>query len=290
MKRLCISFFFSLLSIIVFPQELMTQLDDESETNSDLVTATFKSTRVMNGHSTERMLPGQLDFRVSHRFGTLNSGGYNFFGLDESNIRLGLEYGLFRWMMIGIGRASFEKTFDGFAKFSLLRQSASEKPPVSVSLLTSAALRTIRFPQPDEDYLTSRMTYTTQLIVARKLNDVFSVQLAPTYIHKNFPSSSFDQINFLAVGAGARIRVSDLLSINGEYYYLTERGTYLNQQVYNPLSIGVDIETGGHVFQLILTNSRGMTEKSFISETTGRWGRGDVHFGFNISRIFLLKN
>jgi hypothetical protein len=288
MKRLYISLFISLFSVAMFSQDLMTQLDDESETNS-LVTATFKSTRVMNGHSTERMLPGQLDFRVSHRFGRLNSGGYNFFGLDESNIRLGFEYGLFRWLMVGIGRASFEKTFDGFAKFSLLRQSASEKP-VSVSLLTSAALRTIRFPQPDEDYLTSRMAYTTQLIVARKLNDVFSVQLAPTYIHKNFPSSSFDQINFFAVGAGARIRVSDLLSINGEYYYLTESGTYLNQQVYNPLSIGVDIETGGHVFQLILTNSRGMTEKSFISETTGRWGRGEVHFGFNISRIFLLKN
>lgn len=286
MKRIIVSLFIAALPFVAGAQDLMEQLEDDT---TGLVMGTFKSTRVMNGHSTERMLPGQLDFRVSHRFGTLNTGAYNFFGLDESNIRLGLEYGLARWLMIGIGRSSFEKTFDGFAKFSLLRQSSGARNvPLSASLFTSAALKTLKGPEQD-NYFTSRMAYTFQVLAARKISDVFSVQLSPTFIHKNLPEDFIDQSDIFAIGAGARIRVADWISINGEYYYLPEKGRYNLNQIYDPLSIGVDIETGGHVFQLILTNSRGMTEKTFIGETTGLWSRGDIHFGFNISRIFLLK-
>jgi hypothetical protein len=245
----------------------------------------------MNGHSIERMPAGQLDVRISHRFGTLNSGGYNFFGLDVSNIHLSLEYGILNWLMIGVGRSEFEKTFDGFAKFSILRQSSGAKDmPVSVSVVTSAALKTLKFPdQTRTNYFTSRLTYVAQILVARKISEGLSVQLTPSYVHRNLVATELDPNDIFALGAGARLKLSKRISLNGEYYYIVNPKTYLSQQIYNPLSIGFDIETGGHVFQLFFTNSLGMTEKQFIGETTGQWKKGDIHFGFNISRVFTLK-
>jgi hypothetical protein len=237
------------------------------------------------------MVPGQLDVRISHRFGTLNSGGYNFFGLDQSNIHLGLEYGIFKWLMIGVGRSEFEKTYDGFAKFSILRQSSGAKVmPVSVSVVTSIALKTLKFAdQTRTNYFTSRLAYVTQILVARKINEAFSVQLTPSYLHRNLVATELDPNDIYALGAGARLKLSKRISLNGEYYYIANPKTYMSQQIYNPLSLGFDIETGGHVFQLFFTNSLGMTEKQFIGATTGQWKKGDIHFGFNISRVFTLK-
>jgi hypothetical protein len=245
----------------------------------------------MNGHSIERMPEGQLDVRISHRFGTINSGAYNFFGLDQSNIHLGLEYGIFNWLMIGVGRSEYEKTFDGFVKFSCLRQSTGAKVlPVSVSVLSSIALKTFKFPDPSRtNYFTSRLAYTGQILIARKLNAALSVQLTPSYIHRNLVATELDPNDIFAIGAGARVKLTKRISLNGEYYYITNPKTYMSQQIYNPLSVGFDIETGGHVFQLFFTNSLGMTEKQFIGGTTGRWKKGDIHFGFNISRVFTLK-
>lgn len=281
---------FCLASLSSFGQEdLMTLLDNEKE-DANITTATFKSTRIMNGHSIERMPPGQLDFRISHRFGTLNSGAYNFFGLDQSNIHLSFEYGFLKWLMAGVGRGSFEKTFDAFIKFSLLRQSeGAVNMPVSVSLVQSAALKTIKFTEDRPDYLTSRLAYTTQLLVARKLSPAISLQLTPSFVHRNLAATEPDPDNLYALGAGGRVKLTKRVSFNGEYYYLVNPKEDFSQQLYNPLSLGFDIETGGHVFQLIFTNSLGMIEKSFIGETTGSWGKGDIHFGFNISRVFTLK-
>jgi len=269
----------------------MNILDKNAVPEINYTTATFKSTRIMNGHSIERMLPGQLDVRISHRFGTLNSGGYNFFGLDQSNIHLGLEYGIWKWLMIGVGRGSFEKTFDGFAKFSILRQSTGAKVmPVSLSVLTSVALKSINFAdQTRTNYFSSRLAYVTQVLVARKINQALSFQLTPTYIHRNLVATELDPNDLYAMGAGARLKLTKRISLNGEYYYVVNPKTYMSQQVYNPLSIGFDIETGGHVFQLFFSNSLGMVEKSFIGETTGQWKKGDIHFGFNISRVFTLR-
>lgn len=269
--------------------DLMNLLDDNKE-QTDYTTATFKSTRVMNGHSIEKMPPGQLDFRISHRFGTLNSGAYNFFGLDQSNIHFSLEYGILKWLMAGFGRGSFEKTFDAFAKFSLLRQSSGAvNMPVSVSLVSSVALKTIKFPVERTNYFSSRMAYTTQLLAARKINERISLQVMPSYIHRNLVVTELDPNDLYSVGAGGRVKLTKRISFNGEYYYLINPKKDFSQQVYNPLSLGFDIETGGHVFQLIFTNSLGMIEKAFIGETTGSWGHGDIHFGFNISRVFTLK-
>jgi hypothetical protein len=292
MKRIFFAFLFFLIASGIFAQDdLMNILDKNAVPEINYTTATFKSTRIMNGHSIERMLPGQLDVRISHRFGTLNSGGYNFFGLDQSNIHLGLEYGIWKWLMIGVGRGSFEKTFDGFAKFSILRQSTGAKVmPVSLSVLTSVALKSINFAdQTRTNYFSSRLAYVTQVLVARKINQALSFQLTPTYIHRNLVATELDPNDLYAMGAGARLKLTKRISLNGEYYYVVNPKTYMSQQVYNPLSIGFDIETGGHVFQLFFSNSLGMVEKSFIGETTGQWKKGDIHFGFNISRVFTLR-
>jgi Membrane bound beta barrel domain (DUF5777) len=292
MKRIFLAFLFSLIASGIFAQDdLMNILDKNAVPEINYTTATFKSTRIMNGHSIERMLPGQLDVRISHRFGTLNSGGYNFFGLDQSNIHLSLEYGIWKWLMIGVGRGSFEKTFDGFAKFSILRQSTGARVmPVSLSVLTSIALKSINFAdQTRTNYFSSRLAYVTQVLVARKINQALSFQLTPTYIHRNLVATELDPNDIYAMGAGARLKLTKRISLNGEYYYVVNRKTYMSQQIYNPLSVGFDIETGGHVFQLFFSNSLGMVEKSFIGETTGQWKKGDIHFGFNISRVFTLR-
>jgi len=293
MKSLICAFLFFMISSGAFAQEdLMDLLNNKTTDEINYATATFKSTRVMNGHSVERMPPGQLDFRISHRFGKLNSGLYEFFGLDQSSIHLSLEYGILKWLMIGIGRGTYEKTFDGFTKFTILRQSSGARNmPVSVSALSSVAVTSVKWPDPDRtNYFSSRLSYVQQLLVARKVNQSFSVQIAPTFVHRNLVSTELDPNDLYAIGAGGRIKLTKRISFNAEYYYTVNQRSYMSQTVYNPLSVGFDIETGGHVFQLIFTNSLAMIEKGFIGETTGSWKKGDIHFGFNISRVFTLKN
>ena len=292
MRRLSFTLLFSLISIGIFAQDdLMNLLNKDALREINYATATFKSTRIMNGHSIEKMPPGQLDVRISHRFGTINSGAYNFFGLDQSNIHLGLEYGILNWLMVGVGRSELEKTFDGFAKFSILRQSSGAKDmPVYVSVVTSIALKTLKVPdQSRTNYFTSRLAYVGQILVARKISQGLSVQLTPSYVHRNLVATELDPNDIFALGAGARLKLTKRISLNGEYYYIANLKTNFSTQIYNPLSVGFDIETGGHVFKLFFTNSLGMTEKQFIGATTGQWKKVDIHFGFNISRVFMLK-
>lgn len=272
--------------------DLMDMLDKSAPPEINYTTATFKSTRVMNGHSIEHMAPGQLDFRISHRFGTLNSGAYELFGLDQSSVHFGLEYGILDWLMVGVGRGTYEKTFDGFVKFTLFRQSSGAKTmPVSVSFLSSMAATSVKWSDTSRtNYFSSRLSYVHQLLIARKINQSFSVQLSPAFVHRNLVATELDPNDLYAIGAGGRMKLTRRISLNAEYYYLVNPKTYMSREVYDPLSIGFDIETGGHVFQLIFTNSLAMIEKGFIGETTGSWLKGDIHFGFNISRVFTLKN
>ena len=293
MKKTLVSLILTLLTFsLVAQDDLMDLLNTNAAPETNYTTATFKSTRIMNGHSVERMPPGQLDFRISHRFGTVNSGAYQFFGMDQANIHFSLEYGIFKWMMIGAGRGTYEKTYDAFTKLTLLRQSTGAKVmPVTVSFFASAALNTLKWPEPDRtNYFSSRLSYTSQVLVARKISQGLSLQLTPTYVHRNLVPTELDPNDLWAMGAGGRLKLSKRISLNAEYFYLVNAdNTYMSHPVYNPLSLGIDIETGGHVFQLILTNSLAMIEKGFIGETTGRWLNGDIHFGFNISRVFTLK-
>ncbi|MGI4735374.1 MAG: DUF5777 family beta-barrel protein [Janthinobacterium lividum] len=282
------------LAVLLLPglaraQDLMQQLNQLSADSlrPTYVQATFKGTRVINGQSIETPGAGSLVFLISHRFGALNSGAYNFFGLDQATIRLGLEYGLTDRLAVGVGRSSMEKTFDGFAKYRLLRQSTGTGAmPVSLTVLTTAALTSLRFEPISERTGISRLTYTYQALLARKFSPSLSVQLMPTLVHRNYVDLRRDQNNVYAVGAAARQKLTKRFALTGEYYYLLPGATADNFR--NSLALGFDIETGGHVFQMHVTNSPGMIEKFFIPQTTGNFFKGDIFFGFNISRAFQL--
>lgn len=294
MKRIYYLFFslFILLSSgNVFAQDLDSLLNTQTKPEIDYATATFKASRIINGHSIEQMKKHQLDFRISHRFGTLNNGSYGLYGLDQSVIHFSLEYGVTDWLMLGVGRGSYNKTFDSFAKFRLLRQSSGAVTmPVSMSFLTSAELTTLKFQDPTRtNYFSSRLTYVEQLLVARKFNDNLSFQLSPTYIHRNLVPTELDKNDVFAMGFGARYKLSKHLSLNAEYYYAyIPNRKFLDTRYYNAASVGIDIETGGHVFQIMLTNTQGMREGTFIPQTTDNWFNGGIHIGFNISRVFAL--
>lgn len=270
--------------------DLMSMLDKEiaSKPVTNYTTATFKTTRLINAHSIEQLAGGVLDVKISHRFGTLNSGFYELFGLDNASIRLGADYGITNWLMIGLGRASYEKQYDGFVKVKLLRQSTGAKSmPISLSGFAGIYYNTLKWSDPTrENYWTSRINYTFQLLLARKFSEGFSLQLSPTLVHKNLVPGADDPNDLLSIGIGARQKLTKRLSINVEYYYQIP-GYKLEGSV-DPLSIGLDIETGGHVFQLIFTNSTGIAENQYITGTNGKWGDGDIHFGFNIARVFTI--
>lgn len=289
MKKFPLVLLLLALSLTLSAQDdLMNLINEGTKPEINYASATFKSTHIMNGQSIEKMAPKQLDFRISHRFGRINSGAYEFFGLDQANIHFSLEYGINKWLMAGIGRGTYEKTFDAFAKFAILRQSSGAKVmPVSVSVFSSAALKTLKWSDPARPFdFSSRLTYVGQVLIARKFSPSFSAQLTPSFIHRNITGSISDPYNIFALGAGGRMKLSKRISLNAEYYINQSPGSYNGRPSYNPLALGVDIETGGHVFQLIFTNSLAMIEKGFITETTGSWGDGDIHFGFNISRVF----
>ena len=298
MKQLQIIFIGLLLIIFsgkAFSQDLDALLNAETKPTINYATATFKASRIINGHSIEQMKAKQLDFRISHRFGTLNNGAYGLWGLDQSVIHFSLEYGLKDWWMIGVGRGSYNKTYDAFSKFKILRQSSGAKVmPVSLSYMTSVEISTLKFPVRPEgakNYFSSRVTYVSQLLIARKFNDNFSFQLSPTYIHRNLVATELDPNDIFACGAGARYKLSKRLSLNAEYYYAyNPNNKFTATRYYNSASVGIDIETGGHVFQIMLTNSQGMREGTFIPKTTDKWGDGGIHLGFNISRVFSFQN
>ncbi|RYE00422.1 MAG: hypothetical protein EOP50_03765 [Sphingobacteriales bacterium] len=259
----------------------------------DYVTATFKGTRIINLQSVEKAAPGTLQFLIQHRFGAVNGGGYEFFGLDQATLRLGLEYGVNKTFVLGIGRSSFEKNYDGYTKVTLLRQAhGTRNVPVSAAYFGSIVIRGTRDNAGEKNGPGHRLSYTHQLLLARKFSERFSLELAPTFIHKNQVDFSIDPNNFFAIGAGARFKLTRRTSFNIEYIARIppandKAPAYAN--FHNSLSVGFDIETGGHVFQLHLTNSLAMLEKGFITETSESWSNGGIHLGFNISRDFVLK-
>jgi opacity protein-like surface antigen len=289
-----------LLLILLIPfaaihaQDIDQLLQEATGNETEYTTATFKSTRIINGHSIERMPKGQLDVRISHRFGQFNSGAYNLWGLDQANIRLGLEYGIKDWVMIGIGRGTYEKTFDGSLKFSILRQSKGKKNmPISLSYFTSIAINSLNNTAlgiSEKVYFWDRASFVHQILVARKFSEHFSFEMNPTYVHRNMVNTEMDPNDLFSMGAGARYKLSKRISLNAEYYFVIPPiHDYRSTKTYNPLALGIDIETGGHVFQIMLTNSVAMIEKAFIGETTSQWNNAGIHLGFNISRVFGLK-
>jgi len=265
---------------------LLNSLDDRD--TPKYVFGTFKGTTIINGQSVELPQSGDLNFTISHRFGAVNLGIYEFFGIDQATTRFGFDYGLGDHLSLSLGRSSFEKTYDGGVKLKLLRQQSGHRTiPVTVSVYTAAFVETLRWQDPERDNLfSSRLSYATQLLIARKFGQKLSLQLSPSFVHINLVPLPEDQNNIFATGIGGRYKLTRKVSVNAEYFYLFPGETA--EDYINSLSVGFDIETGGHVFQLHVTNSRSMVARGFIAETTGEWLNGDIYFGFNILRVFRL--
>lgn len=283
---------FVLTPFIAFAQDdLLAELEKDSGSETEYTFATFKGTRLANGHSIETKNAGSLEFIFAHRFGAINGGAYEMFGLDEALVRLGLDYGITDRLSFSIGRNSFDKTMDSYLKFKLLRQSSGEKSfPFSATVLLGGAYKFTpknNFDVSPEFENIDRLSYTAQVLLARKFSRNFSFQFMPTIVHKNAVVESREENDQVALGLGGRIKLTKSIAITTEYYYnFSEKE---NSPYFNPLAFGIDIETGGHVFQLVLTNAVGLTERAFITETLDDFFDGDIHFGFNVTRTFQLK-
>jgi len=268
--------------------DLLEELGEDS-TEVNYATASYKATRIINSISLENTAEGVLDLRISHRFGALNTGVDEFFGLDNAVTRIGFDYGLTPWLMIGVGRSTYEKAYDGFFKAKILRQSTGAKNmPVSLQFFSSMMINSLKAANPNQDLFTSRMGYTFQAILGRKINKGTTIQLMPTLVHRNFVETRAESNDVLALGIGGRQKFSRRAALTYEFYYVLP-DQLASQYVNYSFSVGVDIETGGHVFQLFLTNSAGMNEQQFLTQNTGDWADGDIRIGFNISRVFTVK-
>jgi hypothetical protein len=277
------------LQPVLAQEDLSALLESMEEKTTEYATAGFKTTRVINSHSIENVGAGVMDFKISHRFGYINGGIYELFGLDQASIRIGLDYGITKQLMVGFGRSSFEKTYDGFIKYKFLRQSKGVRNmPISAAFVSTMAIKTLKPADPErENYFTSNLYYCNQLIIGRKFSEAFTLQLMPSMVHRNLVATAEENNDIFAIGIAARQKITRRVAVNAEYFY------QLNQTdpaIKNSLSLGFDLETGGHVFQLHFTNSTSMIEKGFIPETTGNWLDGDIHFGFNVSRVFTIVN
>ena len=285
MKKIFVTAFLILASLQLSSQDLLDILELEAPVTENIVSATFKGTRIVNGHSIENRKNAELEFIISHRFGRVNTGFEELFGLDQANIRFALEYGLTDDLTAGLGRSSFEKTYDGYLKYSLLKQKTGANAfPFAVSLFGSIAAKSQKAIAGNERTFAESLFYVGQVLIAKKVNSSLSIQVTPTYVHRNLATIAADPHDIFALGFGTRVKLSKRVSLNAEYYQQFQKLTSINAR--NSLAFGVDIETGGHVFQIILSNAITMVEKSFITETTGNFFGGDIHLGFNLSRTF----
>jgi len=265
--------------------ELM--VDTINAHTSQVVSGTFKATQIVNTPTVESPAKKALQFMIMHRFGRLNEGAYALFGLDNAGIRFAFDYGITDKLAIGVGRSSFEKVYDASFKWKVVRQKQNGVP-VSVSAYGMIANSVQKY--SDKPYLNAkyRTIYTSQLLIARKFNSKLSLQLTPSWVHFNLVPTPADKNDVFALGVGGRMKLTNRISINAEYNYLPS-GQVVSSDVFSSLSMGVDIETGGHVFQLIFTNSEGMNSPYYLTKTRGSWEKGDIYFGFNVTRIFNLK-
>ncbi len=291
----------------VMAQDSLGALFGKDSVRRDPVIATFKSTRIINGQSNETLAKGDLDFRVAHRFGDMGGSGggsSTFFGLDNStDIRIAFEYGITDRLTAGVSRAkgsgNFTQLYEVLGKYKLLRQTMDNRVPVGVTVFANAVASGMKSsPEKSDvnyfDSFSSRMSYTAQAIISRKFGELISLAVLPTYVHRNRVGYK-DMNNMFALGVGGRLRFSKRVALVVDYFvpfrdeeskdYYASRGT----EFYNSLGVGVEIETGGHVFHLNFTNSTAILENQFIPETVTTWTQGQFRWGFNISRRFSLK-
>ena len=258
-----------------------------SQHDTSVVTP-FKDTRIVNSQSSEVERKGYLKFIISHRFGAVNNEFLqNFFGLDNATVRLGLDYGLSNRITIGAGRSTLEKTFDGFVKWKTVEQ--NHKTPVTVTALQSIVYRTQEnFAIPEEeDTPLNKLAYSTEVYISRLFGERFALQLTPTFTYRNLVETAEQSNAIFSQGIVMGYKISHKVAINLEYFYTPN--FFVNEAITDPLSLGVDIGTNGHVFQFFMSNARGMNAPHYINKTYGSWLDGDIFFGFNVSRVFRIK-
>ncbi|AUP80821.1 DUF5777 family beta-barrel protein [Flavivirga eckloniae] len=282
MKNILLTFF--CLPFLMFSQEDLLNEIDTGETGSQQATAAFKGLKIVNFESTKLVAEKELTLVVSHRFGSLKDGIDTFFGLDEAVTRLNFVYGISDAINIGVSRSSFLKIYEASLKYRLLSQEENGFPFTVVgfnSILVNTALDKEDLPLLE---FVDRLGYTAQLLISRKINTNFSVELAPTFFHDNYVSVNEQDNSQFALGFGGRYKLGKRWSVNADYGWHLNRAD--NSPFKNPLSIGIDVETGGHVFQMHFSNAQAMNANGFLSQAGGDWGDGDIFFGFNLSRRF----
>lgn len=291
MKKHYLSILLLMISITILPaqEDLLKELEGSHPAEDEFALQTFKGTRLVNGHSVETKSRGDFEFIFAHRFGPVNSGVHELFGLDDAHVRLGLDYGITENLSASIGRNSVDKTLDGYLKYKVLRQqSGVANFPFTVTVLGGLAYKASPRKEEVPEGFTriDRLAYVAQALIARKFNSRLSLQLMPTFVHKNAVDQTLEFNDQFAVGIGGRYKITKSFAFTTEYYHRLNAKE--RNPSYNTLGFGFDIETGGHVFQIVFTNTRGLTERAFITETEGNFGDGDIHFGFNVTRTFHL--
>lgn len=274
--------------ILMFLEMAEGQKSDQSKSvfKGGSYEATFSTSRIGVAQSVMTSPEGEFHLVIQHRFGEVRGGIYDFFGLDGALARFGFEYGISNWLSAGIGRSLFEKTYDLELKAVILKQDAGNIP-LSLSYYVSFMENTLRNYFPDgNNSFGSRLSIANQLIIARN-QGILSFQVSPVWLHSDFEVRTGGSLNIFALDLDGRIRLGEKIGLIAEYIPLLTSETFAQT---NPLTIGMDINTGGHQFQLFFSNSQGTNEKTVLTNTVGSWSKGHVYFGFNLTRVFHANN
>ncbi|WMI64549.1 DUF5777 family beta-barrel protein [Aestuariibaculum sp. YM273] len=281
MKHLLI-FLFCIPILVHAQDDLLDEID--TDVSSQYASAAFKGLKIVNFESTKLVAKGEFTFVVAHRFGSLENGIDTFFGLDDAVTRLNFIFGITDDLNVSISRSSFQKIYEAAAKYTLLKQQNNGFPFTVVgynSILINTGLEKDNLPLLEFKH---RLGYTAQVLVSRKVNSNLSLELAPTFFHDNYVAIDVQDNSQFALGFGGRYKLGKRWSLNADYGWHLNRAD--NSPFKNPLSIGIDLETGGHVFQMHFTNAQGMNTNTFLGQSTGDWSDGNIYFGFNLSRVF----
>ncbi len=273
---------------VLAQEDIFDLLDTEPTPSEQLVTATFKGTKIINQQSTKLTAKGEFQYIISHRFGALSDDYlYQFFGLDNAQIRMQMDYGLTDRINLGAGRSSDLKVFDTFAKVALLQQRRGPSPiPVSLTWHSSVNYRNQRYTDGIEHEWTDRLSYVHQLLAARKMTSQWSLQMSAGVSHFNLVPGPEDANTMLQIGGATRYKITNRLALTGEYMWSPKNEWSDGSKFYRPLSLGMDAETGGHIFQFHIGNVRSLSDPYWMSQNPYRWNIGQLFFGFNISRVF----
>lgn len=279
-----ITFLFCLLPFFMVAQDdLLKEIDTLTDANESEVAA-FKSLKIVNLESTKLAAKGDLYLVIAHRFGYLDKGFEDFFGLDEANTRIQFVYGLTNGITIHASRSGFQKTYEFATKYRLFGQK-KQGFPLEIVGFNSVAINTEleKTVLPKLEF-SDRLAYVNQILISRKFNDNLSLEIAPTHFHQNYVANNSQDNSQFALGFGGRYKFTKRWSFNMDYAAHLNRAS--NSVFKNPLSIGFDLETGGHVFQMHFTNSQAMHESGYLGNTSGSWTDGKIAFGFNLIRVF----